>query len=108
MELVNVGRSIFDVISTLFTAVTFHELVKFAALDGNSRLSFGIQWQTILREVGDALGDPPNDFAFVAFVTSVQLGKFLELVLDLTFLSNSRWWRHHGRGIEGQVRRDGH
>ena len=32
MELVNVRRSIFDVISTLFTAVTFHELFKFAAL----------------------------------------------------------------------------
>ena len=62
MELVNVGRSIFDVISTLFTAVTFHELFKFAALDGNSRLSFGIQWQTILREVGDALGNPRNGF----------------------------------------------
>ena len=62
MELVNVGRSIFDVISTLFTAVTFHELFKFAALDGNSRLSFGIQWQTILREVGDALGSHHNDF----------------------------------------------
>eukprot|EP01045_Picozoa_sp_COSAG04_P012238 COSAG04_NODE_816_length_10084_cov_4.719179_14_plen_71_part_01 len=62
MELVNVGRSIFDVISTLFTAVTFHELFKFAALDGNSRLSFGIQWQTILREVGDALGNPPTHF----------------------------------------------
>ena len=77
MELVNVGRSIFDVISTLFTAVTFHELFKFAALDGNSRLSFGIQWQTILREVGDALGSHHNDFDFVTSATSVLLGQGL-------------------------------
>ena len=70
MELVNVGRSIFDVISTLFTAVTFHELFKFAALDGNSRLSFGIQWQTILREVGDALGNRLQRFRFRQFLHS--------------------------------------
>jgi hypothetical protein len=30
--------------------------VFWSVKDGNSRLSFGIQWRTILREVGDALG----------------------------------------------------
>jgi NAD(P) transhydrogenase len=52
MELVNSKRSIFDVMSMLFVAVTFHELFKFAALDGNSKLQFGMQWRTILKELG--------------------------------------------------------
>lgn len=41
--------------SMLFTAVTFHELFKFAAIDGNSKLQFGQQWQTILKELGSAV-----------------------------------------------------
>ena len=39
--------TLFEVINTLFTAVTFHELFKEAALDGNDKLEFGIQWQEV-------------------------------------------------------------
>ena len=35
----------------LFTAVTFHELFKEAALNGNEKLEFGIQWQEVLSEL---------------------------------------------------------
>jgi len=49
MDLVERKATIFDVIGTLFTAVTFHELFKEAALDGNSKLEFGIQWQEVLK-----------------------------------------------------------
>jgi len=51
MDLVDKKTTIFDVISTLFTAVTFHELFKEAALNGNSKLDFGIQWQEILNDL---------------------------------------------------------
>ena len=54
MMLVSEKRSIFDVMSMLFTAVTFHELFKFAALNGNSKLQFGQQWRTILKALGAA------------------------------------------------------
>ena len=66
MELVNARRSIFDVLSMLFTAVTFHELFKFAALDGNSKLSFGVQWQTILKEIGSAVPNGADTAAIKA------------------------------------------
>jgi hypothetical protein len=52
MELVHSQRTIFDVLSMLFTAVTFHELFKFAAFNGNSKLQFGVQWMSILRDLG--------------------------------------------------------
>ena len=47
MELVRAKRTIFDVMSMLFTAVTFHELFKMAAMDGNSKLQFGQQCAAI-------------------------------------------------------------
>jgi len=52
MDLVEQKVSIFELVSTLFTAVTFHELFKEAAIDGNSKLAFGAQWQSILAELG--------------------------------------------------------
>ena len=52
MQLVAGQRTIFDVMSMLFTAVTFHELFKFAALNGNSKLQFGLAWHGILKELG--------------------------------------------------------
>ncbi|KAH8044568.1 HI0933-like protein [Aureococcus anophagefferens] len=55
MDLVMKRATIFDVIGTLFTAVTFHELFKEAALDGNSKLDFGIQWQEVLMSLGTQL-----------------------------------------------------
>merc|ERR1719502_1900696 len=55
MDLVEKQATIFDVISTLFTAVTFHELFKEAALDANSKLDFGIQWQEVLGQLADGL-----------------------------------------------------
>merc|ERR1711953_81496 len=58
MDLVDQKVSIFKLISTLFTAVTYHELFKEAALDGNSKLAFGVVWQSILKELGAVLTDP--------------------------------------------------
>eukprot|EP00747_Dinoflagellata_sp_TGD_P127156 gnl/TRDRNA2_/TRDRNA2_174371_c0_seq25.p1 gnl/TRDRNA2_/TRDRNA2_174371_c0~~gnl/TRDRNA2_/TRDRNA2_174371_c0_seq25.p1 ORF type:complete len:533 (+),score=113.94 gnl/TRDRNA2_/TRDRNA2_174371_c0_seq25:34-1599(+) len=55
MDLVDQKVTIFALISTLFTAVTYHELFKEAALNGNSKLAFGAQWQTILAELGAAM-----------------------------------------------------
>lgn len=49
MNLVDQEVTIFEVIGTLFTAVTFNELFKEAALNGNSKLEFGIQWQELLQ-----------------------------------------------------------
>lgn len=55
MDLVTKKATIFDVIGTLFTAVTFHELFKEAALNGDSKLEFGIQWQGILNVLSTSL-----------------------------------------------------
>jgi NAD(P) transhydrogenase len=52
MDLVEQKVTIFTLIATLFTAVTYHELFKEAALNGNSKLAFGAQWQNILSELG--------------------------------------------------------
>merc|ERR1719436_439634 len=52
MDLVEQEVTIFTLISTLFTAVTYHELFKEAALDGNSKVAFGAQWRMILSELG--------------------------------------------------------
>lgn len=49
MDLVDQRVTIFSVMSTLFVAVTFHELFKEAAVNGNSKLKFGWQWHTILN-----------------------------------------------------------
>jgi len=63
MDLVDQKVSIFTLISTLFTAVTYHELFKEAALDGNSKLAFGAQWQAILHELGAFMNDPEKPFS---------------------------------------------
>jgi len=52
MDLVKQEVSIFQVMTTCFTAVTFHELFKEAALDGNSKLEFGLEWHKILDDIG--------------------------------------------------------
>ena len=44
--------TIFSILSSLFTAVTFHELFKAAALDANAKLQFGIQSAAIFKELG--------------------------------------------------------
>ena len=49
MALVKAGTTIFDVLGTVYTAVTFHELFKEAALDANSKLAFGLEWQEIFN-----------------------------------------------------------
>jgi len=51
MELVRTKATIFSVLTSLFTAVTFHELFKFAALSSNAKLQFGIQWASIFKEL---------------------------------------------------------
>ena len=45
-----------DRLGTSIRRVERENGVFWSVKDGNSRLSFGIQWRTILREVGDALG----------------------------------------------------
>jgi len=57
MDLVEQKATIFDVIGTLFTAVTFHELFKEAALNANSKLEYGIQWQEVLSTLAVGLPD---------------------------------------------------
>ena len=73
MALVNEGTTIFEMLSTVYTAVTFHELFREAALDANSKMAFGVEWQQIfnvlqsvceidfdddsLREKFDAIGE---------------------------------------------------
>jgi len=52
MDLVCQGVSIFKVMTTCFTAVTFHELFKEAALNGNSKLEFGLEWHKVLSDIG--------------------------------------------------------
>jgi len=52
MDLVCQGVTIFQVMTTCFTAVTFHELFKEAALDGNSKLEFGLEWHKVLNDIG--------------------------------------------------------
>ena len=58
MDLVAKEATLFDVISTLFTAVTYHELFKVAALQGNDKLEFGIQWQEVLAQLSTAMVRP--------------------------------------------------
>merc|ERR1719443_1899986 len=60
MDLVTQEASIFEVMTTIVVAVTFHELFKEAALDGNSKLAFGLEWQKILGALG-ACGDCLED-----------------------------------------------
>jgi len=60
MDLVAQGVTIFEVINTLYTAVTFHELFKEAALNGNGKLEFGIEWQDLLRQLGRTMALEDN------------------------------------------------
>ena len=52
MLLVQSGATLGSVITTVYVAVTYHELLKVAALDGNAKLEFGLQWQTNLAGLG--------------------------------------------------------
>ena len=55
MNLIDKRATIYSVISTLFTAVTFHELFKEAAFDANAKLAFGLEWQPTLDALSDAI-----------------------------------------------------
>jgi len=55
MDLVAQEATVFDVLGTLFTAVTYHELFKEAALNANEKLEFGIQWQDVLTQLQSAM-----------------------------------------------------
>ena len=50
MRLVKERATLSSVIAQMFVAVTFHELFKAAALDGNNKLAFG-QYGTALRGI---------------------------------------------------------
>jgi len=49
MALVKAETDIFEMLQTVYTAVTFHELFKEAAFDANSKLDFGVEWQEIFN-----------------------------------------------------------
>jgi len=51
MALVKERSTIFDILKTVYTAVTFHELFKEAALEVNSKLDFGVEWQEIFAAI---------------------------------------------------------
>lgn len=64
-ELVHYGMSLVlhkatlaSVLSTLFTAVTYHELFNIAAEDGNRKLRFGAQFSKVFEKISGALGGP--------------------------------------------------
>ena len=63
MDLVAKEATLFDVATTLFTAVTYHELFKEAALNGNEKLDFGIQWQELLAQLNTAMAAGGRDGA---------------------------------------------
>lgn len=56
MGLVAQQVSIFSLVSRVFAAVTYHELFKEAAVDGNFKLDFGLQWHKILQELECSFG----------------------------------------------------
>jgi hypothetical protein len=49
MTLVKAKTSFFEILGTGYMAVTFHELFKEAALNANSNMDFGIEWQEIFN-----------------------------------------------------------
>uniref|UniRef100_A0A061RXG1 NAD(P)(+) transhydrogenase (Si-specific) n=1 Tax=Tetraselmis sp. GSL018 TaxID=582737 RepID=A0A061RXG1_9CHLO len=49
MELVHQRKTIFEIMNTIFTAVTYHELYKMAAIDANSKLQLGIKWEGVIK-----------------------------------------------------------
>jgi NAD(P) transhydrogenase len=62
MDLVTEGVSIFKVMTTCFTAVTFHELFKEAALAGNGQLEFGMEWHKIMDDIGAHIDNHEHGF----------------------------------------------
>jgi len=56
MALVKGETKIFEILSTVYTAVTFHELFKEAAFDANSKLDFGVEWQEIFNVLQSECG----------------------------------------------------
>jgi len=55
MALVKKREPIFNLCNEVFTAVTFHELFKEAALDGDAKLDFGAAWQGIFNALSDGV-----------------------------------------------------
>merc|ERR1712032_1601440 len=64
MALVKERSTIFDILKTVYTAVTFHELFKEAALEGNSKLDFGVEWQEIFAAItqGETLDNYTEEY----------------------------------------------
>jgi len=57
LDLVDQTVTIFSLIPTLFTAVTFHDLFEEAALDGSSELAFGVRCQAITTALRALMAD---------------------------------------------------
>jgi NAD(P) transhydrogenase len=62
MDLVTEEVPIFKVMTTCFTAVTFHELFKEAALAGNNQLEFGMEWHKIMDDIGAHIDNHEHGF----------------------------------------------
>jgi NAD(P) transhydrogenase len=62
MDLVTEEVTIFKVMTTCFTAVTFHELFKEAALAGNNQLEFGMEWHKIVHDIGAHIDNHEHGF----------------------------------------------
>ena len=56
LDITPTGISIFEILSTVYTAVTFHELFKEAAMNANSKLDFGVEWQEIFTVLQSEVG----------------------------------------------------
>jgi len=74
MALVKEQSTIFELMRTIFTAVTFHDLFKEAAFDGNSKLQFGMEWHAIFEDMlissdADGSGDFDQDECRALFHT---------------------------------------
>ena len=61
-------------LSTVYTAVTFHELFKEAALVANSNLDFGVEWQEIFSVLQSECG--------IDFTTEYLRDKFASIDED--------------------------
>ena len=79
------GTSIFEILSTVYTAVTFHELFKEAAMDANSKLDFGVEWQEIFNVLQSG-----TSFKAKAFLSSYYLLTFLLFLLQSVALTSAK------------------
>ena len=81
------GTSIFEILSTVYTAVTLHELFKEAAMDANSKLDFGVEWQEIFNVLQSGTSRVERA---KAFLSSYYLLTFLLFLLQSVALTSAK------------------